>query len=106
MQEGASFGAIMLMGQISGIVLVILFEVVLDAANSIIWPMVMLIALSVIQIPFAARMKESTYSHHEQDLTKIRRIIPNKTKKEYERLYPIIIHIPFFFVLTQIKQLG
>jgi FLVCR family MFS transporter 7 len=60
-QEGASFGTIMLMGQISGIVFVVLFEVIQEAAGgAVAWPMIFLIALAVIQIPVAAMMKESS----------------------------------------------
>lgn len=58
-QEGASFGTIMLMGQISGILFVVLFEIIQEATGAVVWPMILLIALAVIQIPFAAMMKES-----------------------------------------------
>jgi MFS transporter, FLVCR family, MFS-domain-containing protein 7 len=58
-QEGASFGTIMLMGQISGILFVILFDVIFKATNAYLWPMLFLIILAVVQIPVAALMKES-----------------------------------------------
>lgn len=59
-QEGASFGTIMLMGQVSGILFVVLFEVIQGAAGgAVIWSMIFLIALAVMQIPVAAKMKES-----------------------------------------------
>jgi FLVCR family MFS transporter 7 len=59
-QEGASFGTIMLMGQVSGILFVVLFEIIQGAAGgAVVWPMIFLIALAVIQIPVAAMMKES-----------------------------------------------
>jgi FLVCR family MFS transporter 7 len=58
-QEGASFGTIMMMGQISGVLFVVLFDLVQGALNSIVWPMLILTVLSLVQIPVAARMKES-----------------------------------------------
>lgn len=58
-QEGASFGTIMLMGQISGILFVALFDLLLGATLSITWPMLLLIVFAAVQIPIAARMKES-----------------------------------------------
>jgi FLVCR family MFS transporter 7 len=58
-QEGASFGLIMMMGQISGILFVVLFEVIQGAAPAI-WPMLFLLILAVLQIPVATALKEST----------------------------------------------
>ena len=57
-QEGASFGLIMMMGQISGILFVVLFEVIQGAAPPV-WPMLFLLILALAQIPAAAVMKES-----------------------------------------------
>ncbi len=59
-QEGASFGSIMLMGQISGIVFVLLFEIIQGATGTTMWSLVFLIALALLQIPVASAMKEST----------------------------------------------
>ncbi len=58
-QEGASFGTIMLMGQISGILFVGLFEMIQGETGRALWPMLFLIALALIQIPFSASMRES-----------------------------------------------
>ena len=58
-QEGASFGSIMLMGQISGILFVVLFELIQGAAGDILWPMLFLVALALMQVPAASMMKES-----------------------------------------------
>jgi FLVCR family MFS transporter 7 len=58
-QEGASFGLIMMMGQISGVLFIFLFERIQGLTQSIIWPMLFLIVLAVLQIPLAAFMKES-----------------------------------------------
>ncbi|MDD5017299.1 MAG: MFS transporter [Eubacteriales bacterium] len=58
-QEGASFGSIMLMGQVSGIIFVLLFDTILGVSGTTVWPMMVLIVLALLQIPLAARMKES-----------------------------------------------
>ena len=58
-QEGASFGTIMLMGQVSGIIFVVLFDAILSASGIIVWPMMFLVVLAALQIPIASRMKES-----------------------------------------------
>lgn len=58
-QEGVSFGFIMLVGQISGVAFVYLFDVILGEIGSIIWPMLFLIVFALLQIPIAALMKES-----------------------------------------------
>jgi FLVCR family MFS transporter 7 len=67
-QEGASFGTIMLMGQISGILFVVLFEVIQEAAGGVLWPMLFLVVLALLQIPAAASMKESAlFKEKEKD---------------------------------------
>lgn len=58
-QEGVSFGFIMLVGQISGVAFVYLFDVILGSIGSIIGPMVFLIVFAILQIPIATLMKES-----------------------------------------------
>jgi FLVCR family MFS transporter 7 len=58
-QEGASFGMIMLMGQISGVLFIYVFGRLRDWSGSILWPMLFLIALAVIQIPASLKIKES-----------------------------------------------
>jgi len=58
-KEGTSFGVIILMGQISGTLFVLMFEWLNGATNSILLPMLIFIGLSALQIPFSARMKES-----------------------------------------------
>lgn len=58
-QEGASFGLIMLMGQISGVLFIFFFENLQVLTSSIVWPMIGLIVLAVLQIPLAALMKDS-----------------------------------------------
>ncbi len=58
-QEGASFGTIMFMGQVSGILFVLIFQMIFDATQNYLWPMVFLLVLVAIQVPLAAFMKES-----------------------------------------------
>ena len=58
-QEGTSLGMILLMGQISGALFVILFELISGASGSVVVPMVCIVILTVIEIPIAAMMKES-----------------------------------------------
>jgi FLVCR family MFS transporter 7 len=58
-QEGASFGLIMLMGQISGVLFILFFENLQVLTSSITWPMIGLIVLAVLQIPLAALMRDS-----------------------------------------------
>jgi FLVCR family MFS transporter 7 len=58
-KEGTSFGVIILMGQISGTLFVLMFEWLNGATGSILLPMLLFVAMTALQIPFAARMKES-----------------------------------------------
>lgn len=58
-REGTSFGLILLMGQISGSLFVIVFEAMKGAAGSVILPMLVIVAATAIEIPFTLKMKES-----------------------------------------------
>lgn len=58
-QEGTSLGVILLMGQISGILFVYIFESLSGASGSVILPMLIIIIISAVQLPFAFTMKES-----------------------------------------------
>ncbi|HEY5583177.1 MAG TPA: MFS transporter [Ruminiclostridium sp.] len=59
-QEGTSFGVILLMGQISGTLFVYLFEVLQNASGSAVWPMLLVVVLTAVQLPATLRMKESS----------------------------------------------
>ena len=59
-QEGTSLGAILLMGQISGVIFVFLFESLAGSFDSIIPPMLAIVAISAIEIPFTLKMRESS----------------------------------------------
>ena len=58
-QEGTSLGTILLMGQISGVLFVFLFEMLAGSFHSIIPPMLAIVAITAAEIPFTLKMKES-----------------------------------------------
>lgn len=58
-QEGTSLGITLLMGQISGVLFVYIFESIASISGSVIIPMLILVAITVIELPFTFRMKES-----------------------------------------------
>ena len=59
-QEGTSLGAILLMGQISGVIFVFLFEALAGGLHSIIPPMLAIVVITAMEIPFTFKMKESS----------------------------------------------
>lgn len=59
-QEGTSLGTILLMGQISGVIFVLLFETLSVGFESIILPMLVIVAITAMEIPFTLKMKESS----------------------------------------------
>ena len=58
-REGTSFGLILLAGQVSGIIFVYLFDVLLGASGKVIVPMIGIMLLTLIQFPISYFMKES-----------------------------------------------
>ncbi len=60
-KEGTSFGLILLMGQISGILFVLIFEAVNGATHSPVIPMLLFTAATAVEIPLTCRMKESEF---------------------------------------------
>ena len=58
-QEGTSLGMILLMGQISGALFVLLFEAISGAVGSVTAPMIGIVILTAIEIPIVAKMRES-----------------------------------------------
>lgn len=58
-QEGTSLGFILLMGQISGVLFVFIFELLSQNAGSIVVPMLLIVAITALEIPITAKMKES-----------------------------------------------
>lgn len=61
-QEGTSLGVILLMGQISGALFVYLFEVLQSSSGSPILPMILVVALTALELPVTLGMKESDLS--------------------------------------------
>ncbi len=58
-KEGTSFGLILLMGQISGALFVVIFETVNKVAGTVTVPMLLIVIATAIEIPFTIKMKES-----------------------------------------------
>lgn len=58
-QEGTSLGAILLMGQISGVLFVFIFEFLSGSFRSVIPSMLFIVAITVMEIPLTLKMKES-----------------------------------------------
>ena len=58
-QEGTSLGTILLMGQISGVLFVFLFEALSGRFHSVIPSMLAIVAITAAEIPFTLKMKES-----------------------------------------------
>jgi len=58
-QEGTSMGMILMFGQVSGALFVIIFEAIQAGTGSISIPMIIFIVLTAVQLPVLARMKES-----------------------------------------------
>ena len=56
-KEGTSYGLILLMGQVSGVLFVLLFEALGGADMTL--PMIIAVVLTALEIPLAAMMKES-----------------------------------------------
>ena len=58
-KEGTSFGLILLMGQISGSLFVVLFEAIGRVSGKVQIPMLIIVAATLIEVPFTLKMKES-----------------------------------------------
>lgn len=58
-QEGTSLGLILLMGQISGVLFVFLFEALASTSGTVILPMLFIVAMTAAEIPLTLKMKES-----------------------------------------------
>lgn len=58
-QEGTSLGTILLMGQVSGVFFVFLFEVLAAGTHSVIPPMLAIAVITAAEIPLTLKIKES-----------------------------------------------
>lgn len=61
-QEGTSLGLILLMGQISGVLFVYIFESMVSVSGSVVLPMILIVVITIIEVPFTFLMKESKLS--------------------------------------------
>lgn len=68
-KEGTSLGMILLMGQISGALFVILFEAVSGKTGSVVIPMLIFVALTIVEIPLTMKMKESNFLNASKQLS-------------------------------------
>ena len=69
-QEGTSMGMVLLFGQISGTLFVVIFEAISSGIGSSTIPMVIFVILTAVQIPIMARMKESNLVLDKQNVKK------------------------------------
>ncbi len=58
-QEGTSLGIVLLMGQISGVLFVYLFEIFKGVSGSTVLPMLLIVAATAIELPIIMKMKET-----------------------------------------------
>lgn len=58
-QEGTSLGVVLLMGQISGVIFVAGFELLSSSTNSVVFPMLLIVGMTLCELPVAMKMKES-----------------------------------------------
>ena len=58
-QEGTSLGMILMMGQISGVLFVYLFNVLKNASHSVMLPMLLIVAVTILELPVVIKLKES-----------------------------------------------
>lgn len=68
-QEGTSLGIILVMGQISGALFVFIFEILTGSTGSIVWPMLIIVAATALQVPLTLRMQESVLSLTNHEIT-------------------------------------
>lgn len=68
-QEGTSLGIVLLMGQISGVLFVYLFEVLKSASNSVVMPMLLIVVATILELPIIIKMKESGLNKNNESLS-------------------------------------
>lgn len=59
-KEGTSLGILLLAGQVSGVLFVSVFEILLEMTKSILLPMFIIILITLLQLPLTLRLKETT----------------------------------------------
>ncbi len=63
-QEGTSLGMILLMGQISGVLFVFLFDLLKNASHSVMIPMLLIVAVTILELPVVIKLKESGFNRN------------------------------------------
>jgi len=58
-QEGTSLGIILLMGQISGVLFVYLFDTLKNVSGSVMIPMLLIVVATILELPVILKVKES-----------------------------------------------
>ena len=58
-QEGTSLGIILLMGQISGVLFVYLFDVLKNTSGTVTLPMLLIVGATILELPVVIRIKET-----------------------------------------------
>jgi FLVCR family MFS transporter 7 len=58
-QEGTSLGMILLMGQISGVLIVYIFDVLKNLSGAVVLPMLLIVAATILELPVVLKIKES-----------------------------------------------
>lgn len=64
-QEGTSLGIILLMGQISGVLFVFCFETLKVISNSVMLPMLLIVAATILELPIIIKIRESGFINRE-----------------------------------------
>lgn len=66
-QEGTSLGMILLMGQISGVLIVYIFEVLKDLSGDVVLPMLLIVLATVLELPIVLKIKESEFNRKQAE---------------------------------------
>ena len=61
-QEGTSLGMILLMGQISGVLIVYVFDVLKNLSGAVVLPMLLIVAATILELPIVLKIKESDFN--------------------------------------------
>ncbi|MDD3416657.1 MAG: MFS transporter [Lachnospiraceae bacterium] len=61
-QEGTSLGMILLMGQISGVLIVYIFDVLKNLSGAVVLPMLLIVAATILELPIVLKIKESDFN--------------------------------------------
>ena len=60
-QEGTSLGMILLMGQISGALIIYIFDILKNISGSVVLPMLLIVVATAFELPIVLKIKESDF---------------------------------------------